>query len=105
MGWHDVGAADGQAPGTGRRVDAGGTPVALFRTCTGWAAFEDRCPHAGAPLSEGVLRDGWIVCSWHGWRFDPATGACAHDPDAPSASRRPVRVDGGRVLVGGAEET
>jgi isorenieratene synthase len=31
-------------------------------------AVLNRCPHMGAPLSEGSLRDGALVCPWHGLR-------------------------------------
>lgn len=103
MAWHDAGPVQDLertlAPGSGRRIEAGG-PVALFRTETGWAAFEDRCPHMGAPLSLGAVREGVLVCSWHGWRFDAASGDCGHYAGAPGAVVRPVRVEGGRVLVG-----
>ena len=30
------------------------------------AAVEDFCPHRGAPLSLGVVRDGKLVCGYHG---------------------------------------
>ena len=30
------------------------------------AALEDFCPHRGAPLSLGFLRDGQLVCGYHG---------------------------------------
>lgn len=97
--WEDVGAVGDQAPGTGRRVVVAGSPLALFRTDSGYAALADTCPHAGAPLSEGVLRDGFVVCAWHGWKFDPATGACPLFAGAPSAGSRRVKVEAGRVLV------
>jgi nitrite reductase/ring-hydroxylating ferredoxin subunit len=32
------------------------------------------CPHKDLPLGKGKLEDGKIVCPWHGWCFDPATG-------------------------------
>lgn len=99
MDWLDVGAAPDQETDTLRAVNAAGTAVVLVRTARGWSAFEDRCPHAGAPLSAGLLRDGVIVCAWHGWRFDAATGACPMFPGAPAPVRRDVKVEGGRVLV------
>lgn len=103
MTWHDVGGEDEQAPGEGRAVSAGGLRVALFRTESGWTAFEDRCPHAGAPISDGVLRAGHVVCAWHGWRFDAATGACPLFAGAPALRPVPVRVTGRRVEVGVAQ--
>ena len=38
--------------------------------------IDDACPHNGGRLSEGVLRDGSIMCPWHFYTFDLATGAC-----------------------------
>jgi nitrite reductase (NADH) small subunit len=33
------------------------------------------CPHQEGPLAEGAIEEGRIVCPWHGWSFDPKTGA------------------------------
>jgi len=73
--------------------------VAVFRSGDAVVAFEDVCPHAGAPLSEGVCKDGEVVCSWHGFRFDAATGECRLFAGAPSATPRAVKIEGGRVFV------
>lgn len=99
MQYEDVGAADAIPPGTMRRVIAGGRAVAVGRTETAWFALDDACPHAGAPLSEGVVRGEHVVCSWHGWKFECATGVCPLFAGAPSAARRGVKVEGGRVYV------
>jgi nitrite reductase/ring-hydroxylating ferredoxin subunit len=100
MALQDVGGEADQAPGTIRRlVLPDGGAVALLRTDRGWTALEDRCPHAGAPLSAGALRDGYIVCAWHGWKFSCEDGTCPLFPGAPSATRRAVAVADGRVLV------
>ncbi len=32
-------------------------------------AWQDRCPHRGAALSMGCVRDGQLECAYHGWRF------------------------------------
>jgi nitrite reductase/ring-hydroxylating ferredoxin subunit len=37
-------------------------------------ALPDRCPHDGGRLSDGFVEAGRLVCSRHGWEFDPATG-------------------------------
>ncbi len=93
-------AAEAEVTGPrGLRVVVDGRAVALFRAGDAVVAFEDACPHAGAPLSEGVCKDGEVVCSWHGFRFDAKTGACALFPGAPSAATRAVKVENGRVLV------
>lgn len=37
------------------------------------------CPHKGADLSQGCMRDGRLMCPYHGWEFD-ADGACQSIP-------------------------
>jgi len=49
--------------------DTGGKPV----------CFDNRCPHRGAELSLGRLRDGTLACPYHGFRFDPS-GRCVEVP-------------------------
>src|SRR5215218_7850502 len=37
------------------------------------------CPHKGARLSKGCIKDGTLMCAYHGWKFD-ATGSCQSIP-------------------------
>lgn len=41
--------------------------------------FDNRCPHRGADLSLGRLRDGTLACPYHGFRYD-ASGRCVEVP-------------------------
>jgi nitrite reductase (NADH) small subunit len=43
--------------------------------------LDGTCPHEGGPLGEGVIEDGRVVCPWHGYAFDPKTGATENDPE------------------------
>jgi vanillate O-demethylase monooxygenase subunit len=44
-----------------------GQPMVLFRNAEGAAvALEDWCPHRGAPLSLGRVKNGRLVCGYHG---------------------------------------
>lgn len=55
-------------------------PVALFRGGEGKAnAVSGRCPHRWAPLGQGKVVEGTLMCPYHGLRFD-GTGACVHNP-------------------------
>jgi phenylpropionate dioxygenase-like ring-hydroxylating dioxygenase large terminal subunit len=48
-----------------------GEPIVLFLDREGKpACLEDRCCHRTAKLSKGWLRDGNIVCGYHGWEYD-----------------------------------
>lgn len=47
-----------------------------------WVAFDDKCPHRLAPLSEGRIdENGDLQCSYHGWSFD-GCGLCTRIPQA-----------------------
>ncbi|MGL5195149.1 MAG: Rieske 2Fe-2S domain-containing protein, partial [Chroococcales cyanobacterium] len=59
-----------------------GVDLAIWWDKTGqsWRAFEDKCPHRLAPLSEGRINEqGWLECPYHGWAFS-ATGKCQTIP-------------------------
>ena len=54
--------------------------MVFFRNADGKvAALDDFCPHRGAPLSLGFVRDGQLVCGYHGLAMN-ADGRCAHMP-------------------------
>jgi len=88
-----------------RRV---GTDLVLWRDSAGQiVCFPDRCPHRGAKLSLGIIREGCIECPYHGFLFD-AGGRCtfipANGPDRPvphgfDISGWPVREQHGLIWV------
>ena len=43
-------------------------------------AFKNRCAHQNMPLHTGMIKDNWIVCSFHGWLFDMDSGECGVNP-------------------------
>jgi thiamine pyrophosphate-dependent acetolactate synthase large subunit-like protein/nitrite reductase/ring-hydroxylating ferredoxin subunit len=56
-------------------VVAGGRAVCVVRGEGGaWSALDNRCPHQGGPLGDGQLDDGWLICPWHAYQYDPITG-------------------------------
>jgi len=58
-------------------VPLGDREIALFRIDDALYAIDDACPHQGAPLSEGIVRDGTVTCPWHAWCFNLADGTAA----------------------------
>ena len=53
------------------------------------------CPHRGAPLDEGKVEDGTVVCPWHGSCFRLRDGALLQGPSAvPLTSYETRTVDG-----------
>ena len=75
-----------------------GERVVLFRAEGGAAsALEDFCPHRGAPLSLGALRDdGRIVCGYHGLVMG-GDGKCVEHAGPARQADDPV-VSGARAL-------
>jgi len=70
-----VARLDDLAPGTARRVEVDGRPIALVRCGDAVFAIGDTCSHANVSLSEGeVLCDeGEIECWKHGSTFSLST--------------------------------
>ena len=63
-------------PGTARRVDVGGVPVAVVRIGDEVYAIGDVCSHAEVSLSEGEVwaDERELECPKHGSTFDLKTG-------------------------------
>ncbi len=75
-----------------------GERVAVLRDEGKVSALSNVCAHQNGPLGEGAIVDGCVTCPWHGYQYDPATGASP----PPFTERVPtfrVRVEEGRVLV------
>lgn len=85
--WHPLTTSErvGEQP---RRFTLLDDFVVVFRDENGVAAFRDICIHRGAALSLGWVRDGKMVCPYHGWQYD-RTGACVRIPSRPEGSAIP----------------
>lgn len=85
------------APGTARRVEVDGRPVAVIRIDDDVYAIGDTCSHAEVSLSEGWVdaEDCTIECVAHGATFDVTTG----EPITLPATR-PVPVYEAAVVEG-----
>jgi nitrite reductase (NADH) small subunit len=85
-------------PGTLAHVEAGGRAVAICNHEGTIHAFDGHCPHRGAPLGQGNLFEGHIICPWHAWAFNCLTGEFDFNP-AIRIERYPVTVKDGQVFV------
>jgi toluene monooxygenase system ferredoxin subunit len=61
-------------------------------------AYDDRCAHRGAALSEGRLEGSVLTCSAHEWRYDARTG-CGINPAGIKLRRFALKIEGSDVLV------
>ncbi len=82
----------------GLPVEVGDRMIALFLDGGRYYALDDVCPHQGMPLNDGLVEDGTVTCTWHGWRFCLANG---HWLDSPriGVATYPVRVVGEEIQV------
>lgn len=78
----------------------GGEDVVLLRSRGRLCALAGTCPHAGAPLEEGIVADGTLRCPWHHARFDAATGEAVSAPAFGRLDRYEVIEAAGIVRVG-----
>jgi nitrite reductase/ring-hydroxylating ferredoxin subunit len=97
-GFVDVCAADDIPDTRGRTVCLAGERVAIFRYEGKVSAVSNVCKHQNGPLGEGKIVGGCIVCPWHGYEYEPASGR-APAPFTERLATFSVKVIRGRVLV------
>lgn len=83
----------------GTRVCIGNTPILLVRQGEQVSGFSADCPHAGAPLENGAVCNGRIVCPWHKGTFAINNGALIEPPALQGLKRFPVEVRDGKVFA------
>lgn len=97
--WVDVCALE-DIPVRGARVlktEAG--CIALFRTMDDTVhAVNDRCPHKGGPLSQGIVHGHTVTCPLHSLVLDLKTGS-ACGPDEGEVQIYQARISDGRVSL------
>lgn len=99
MAFVRVGSARDLVPGAGLCVLVRGIEVGVFRVGNEFFALENACPHAGHPLSEGIVEGHVVTCTAHGWDFDLRTGFRPGDDDGFPIPRFPVKVEGGSLFI------
>jgi len=63
-----------------------------------YSAMDNVCLHRGGPLGQGMIELGKVVCPWHGWVWDPKTGAADQNPGVKVAVY-PLKIENGDVLI------
>ena len=98
-GWIKIGLL-ADIPRRGARCVA--TPqgkIAVFRTAEDQVfAIEDRCPHKGGPLSQGIVHGAAVTCPLHNWVISLETGK-ALGADEGAVRTLPVKVDGDQLFI------
>ena len=58
----------------GRAVTLGDREIAIFNLGDRFLATDNRCPHRGGPLCDGIVAGGSVVCPLHAWKVKPRHG-------------------------------
>lgn len=99
MQWIIIGSLADIPQRGARSVETRHGRIAVFRTGDDRVfAIEDRCPHAGGPLSQGIVHGASVTCPLHNWVISLETGR-AQGADEGCVRTIPVRVEEGRLLI------
>jgi nitrite reductase (NADH) small subunit len=97
--WTRITQTDNIPQREGRAIRIAGLDVAIFNLNGRFLAIENRCPHKGGPLADGIVSGTTVVCPLHGRRFDLETGAAVMASEPGCIATFPTRVENGIVLV------
>jgi NADPH-dependent 2,4-dienoyl-CoA reductase/sulfur reductase-like enzyme/nitrite reductase/ring-hydroxylating ferredoxin subunit len=97
---HDLlGRADDFPESGLREVEVAGRKILLVRRGDKITAIDGLCPHAGAPLAEGVLDGDVVICPWHKAAFSVEDGRCVAPPALDGLARFEIDVVDGDIRL------
>ena len=83
-----------------RSVRLGGRDIAIFNLGDRFLAVDNRCPHKGGPLAEGIVSGATVVCPLHARKVSLETGDVLNSPAASQCVETfRARVEDGVVLI------
>ncbi|XJZ28754.1 nitrite reductase small subunit NirD [Bacillota bacterium Lsc_1132] len=85
--------------GLGKTVTIGSKEIAVFKLENGeFRAIENRCPHKGGVLAEGMVSGTFVYCPMHDWKICLTDGN-VQAPDKGCVKTFHVDVHGGEVFI------
>jgi nitrite reductase/ring-hydroxylating ferredoxin subunit len=79
-------------------VLVGDTPYAICNVGGKITALSGTCPHRGGPLGQGAINGSNVVCPWHAWEWNCATGENDMDPSKGVATCE-VKIGDGDIYL------
>jgi len=84
----------------GRSVRIAGHEIAIFNLGDRFLAVENKCPHRGGPLADGIVCGRTVVCPLHAWKVDLETGRVENRAEEnPCVKNFPAAVRDGVVML------
>ena len=91
--WIRITACDNIPSREGRVAMVGDLEIAIFNLGDRFLAVDNRCPHKGGPLCDGIVAGASVVCPLHAWKVSLKTGAV----ERPAGKTECVRTYATRV--------
>ncbi|MFD2648757.1 nitrite reductase small subunit NirD [Devosia albogilva] len=97
--WIDIGHLTDVPRRGARCINTPLGKIAVFRTADDQVfAIDDKCPHKGGPLSNGIVHGAQVTCPLHNWVFSLETGL-AQGADEGAVRTYPLRLHQDRILI------
>lgn len=98
--WIRITGCDNIPPREGRAAIVGDREIAIFNLGDRFLAVDNRCPHQGGPLCDGIVAGNTVVCPLHAWKVSLETGAVQRPEGvATCVPTYATRVEAGVVLI------
>jgi nitrite reductase (NADH) small subunit len=95
----EIGAVKQLPERLGKCVRVGHLQITLFRLADGRIyALENRCPHKGGDLSQGIVSGEFVFCPLHDWKICLKDGK-VQAPDRGCVKTYPVTVENDKLYV------
>jgi NADPH-dependent 2,4-dienoyl-CoA reductase/sulfur reductase-like enzyme/nitrite reductase/ring-hydroxylating ferredoxin subunit len=83
----------------GLQVEVGEKKIVLVRDGEAVRAYQGECPHAGAPLADGAVCNGHLICPWHKAEFAVDDGRLCEPPALNALTRYATQVIEDQIYV------
>lgn len=98
--WFRITRAENIPLREGRSVQIAGHDIAIFNLGVRFLAIENKCPHRGGPLADGIVSGRTVVCPLHAWKVELETGQVTNRPEEnPCVKTFPTAVREGVVML------
>ncbi len=76
-----------------------GKRLVLVKENNKFYVFKSKCPHAGADLSNGRCKEGYLICPVHHYKYSLEHGRGA-EGQGDYLKNYPTKIEGENILVG-----
>lgn len=83
----------------GKTITIGTKEIAIFKLESGKIrAIENRCPHKGGVLAEGIVSGDYVFCPMHDWKISVCDGK-VQAPDEGCVKTYPIEIINDEVFI------